>query len=179
MEASHILLGRSWQYDIKAIHDGFTNKISFMYQDKRVVLKPLSPKELCEDRIKMREKLTNERKSKTLDNKKNSETLERKMRENETLEGKQLYLAREMEVSRVLCTRQPLYLSFFQSQILNANQIGKFELPSSIESFLQDYKDVFPANVPDGLPPLRGIEHHIDLILVAFLPNGPTYRSNP
>ena len=35
MEASHILLGRPWQYDIKAIHDGFTNKISFMYQDKK------------------------------------------------------------------------------------------------------------------------------------------------
>ncbi|XP_027912791.1 uncharacterized protein LOC114188764 [Vigna unguiculata] len=35
MEASHILLGRPWRYDIKAIHDGFTNKISFMYQDKK------------------------------------------------------------------------------------------------------------------------------------------------
>ena len=62
MEASHILLGRSWQYDIKAIHDGFTNKISFIYQDKtKVVLKPLSSKEVCEDQIKMKEKLSNER----------------------------------------------------------------------------------------------------------------------
>ena len=29
MEATHILLGRPWQYDTKAMHDGFTNKISF------------------------------------------------------------------------------------------------------------------------------------------------------
>ena len=29
MEANHILLGRPWQYDTKAIHDGFNNKISF------------------------------------------------------------------------------------------------------------------------------------------------------
>ncbi|XP_027915879.1 uncharacterized protein LOC114175299 [Vigna unguiculata] len=44
---------------------------------------------------------------------------------------------------------------------------------------LMDYKDVFPASVPDGLPPLRGIEHHIDLIPGAALPNRPAYRSNP
>ena len=113
----------------------------------------------------MREKLANERKSETLERKKKrSETLERKMRENETLESKHIYLARKKEVRRVLYTRQPLYLLFCQNQILNANQFGKFELPSSIKSLLHDYKDMFPASVPDGLPPLRGIEHHIDLI---------------
>jgi len=71
---------------------------------------------------------------------------------------------------------------FYQNQILNANQFGKFgkfELPSSIESLLQDYKYVFPASVPNGLPPLRGIEHHIDLIPGASLPYRPAYRSNP
>ena len=73
------------------------------------------------------------------------------MRENETFEGKKLYLARESEVRRVLCARQPLYLLFCQNQILNANQFGKFELPSSIESLLQDYKDVFPSSIPNGL----------------------------
>ena len=108
----------------------------------------------------MREKLANERKSETLERKKKkSETLDRKMRENETFEGKQVYLAREREVRRVLCAIQPLYLLFCQNQISNSDQFGKFELPSSIESLLQDYKDVFPASVPDGLPPLRGIEH--------------------
>jgi len=58
------------------------------------------------------------------------------MRENETLEGKQLYLAKEREVRRVLCARQPLYLLFCQNNILNANQFGKFEFPYSIESLL-------------------------------------------
>ncbi|XP_040869840.1 uncharacterized protein [Glycine max] len=87
MEATHVLLGRPWQYDTKAVHDGFTNKISFKQADKKIVLKPLSPQE--------------------------------------------------------------------------------------------DFDDVFPASVPDGLPPLRGIEHHIDLIPRASLPNRPAYRSNP
>ena len=38
---------------------------------------------------------------------------------------------------------------------------------------------MFPSNVPSGLPPLRGIEHQIDLIPGASLPNRPAYRSNP
>ncbi|XP_028184710.1 uncharacterized protein LOC114371490 [Glycine soja] len=45
MEATHVLLGRPWQYDTKAVHDGFTNKISFKQDDKKIVLKPLSPRE--------------------------------------------------------------------------------------------------------------------------------------
>ena len=32
---------------------------------------------------------------------------------------------------------------------------------------------------PKGLPPLRGIEHQIDLILGSSLPNCPAYRTNP
>ena len=79
----------------------------------------------------------------------------------------------------MLYTRQPFYLLFCQNQISNSDQFGQFELPSSIESLLQDYKYVFPASVPDGLPPLRGIAYHIDLIPGAALPNRPAYRSNP
>jgi len=48
-------------------------------------------------------------------NERKSETLERKMRENETFKGKQLYLAREREVRRVFCARQLLYLLFCQN----------------------------------------------------------------
>ncbi|KAK1642473.1 hypothetical protein QYE76_060278 [Lolium multiflorum] len=39
--------------------------------------------------------------------------------------------------------------------------------------------DVFPEEVPAGLPPLRGIEHQIDLIPGASLPNRAPYRTNP
>jgi hypothetical protein len=37
----------------------------------------------------------------------------------------------------------------------------------------------FPAEIPPGLPPLRGIEHQIDLIPEPTLPNCVTYRTNP
>jgi len=38
---------------------------------------------------------------------------------------------------------------------------------------------VFSSSVPSRLPPLRGIEHQIDLMLGASLPNRLAYRSNP
>jgi hypothetical protein len=40
------------------------------------------------------------------------------------------------------------------------------------------FNDVFPAEIPPGLPPLRGIEHQIDLIPGASLPNRAAYRTN-
>jgi len=38
MEATHILLGRPWQYDRKTLHDGLTNKISFTFHGHKVTL---------------------------------------------------------------------------------------------------------------------------------------------
>ncbi|KAK1617423.1 hypothetical protein QYE76_022940 [Lolium multiflorum] len=44
---------------------------------------------------------------------------------------------------------------------------------------MKEFSDVFPEEVPAGLPPLRGIEHQIDLIPGASLPNRAPYRTNP
>ncbi|KAK1695315.1 hypothetical protein QYE76_012012 [Lolium multiflorum] len=43
---------------------------------------------------------------------------------------------------------------------------------------MKEFGDVFPEEVPAGLPPLRGIEHQIDLIPGASLPNRAPYRTN-
>ena len=37
-------------------------------------------------------------------------------------------------------------------------------LQPQIEKLLKEYKDVFPDELPNGLPPSRAIEHHIDLV---------------
>jgi hypothetical protein len=52
-------------------------------------------------------------------------------------------------------------------------------LPHAITNLLQEFKDIFPAEIPPGLPPLRGIEHQIDLISGASLTNRAAYRINP
>ena len=48
-----------------------------------------------------------------------------------------------------------------------------------VELLFQEFKDIFPKEIPHGLPPSRGTEHQIDLLLEASLPNRPAYKSNP
>ena len=50
--------------------------------------------------------------------------------------------------------------------------------PPQIEKLFEEFADVFPKEIPKGLPPIRGIEHQIDLMPGATLPNRPAYRSN-
>ena len=38
---------------------------------------------------------------------------------------------------------------------------------------------MFPEDVLSGLPPIRGIEHQVDFIPVATIPNRLAYRCNP
>ncbi|RVW62204.1 hypothetical protein CK203_066443 [Vitis vinifera] len=49
---------------------------------------------------------------------------------------------------------------------------------NSVVVSLLKYEDVFPNDVPSGLPPIRGIEHQIDFVPGATIPNRPAYRSN-
>ena len=60
----------------------------------------------------------------------------------------------------------------------SANEIDS-SLPSVVVSLLQDFDEVFPEEMPIGLPPIRGIEHQIDFVPGAPIPNRPAYRSNP
>lgn len=38
-----------------------------------------------------------------------------------------------------------------------------------LEALMKEFEDVFPKELPQGLPPLRGIEHAIDLVPGALL----------
>jgi hypothetical protein len=54
MQASHILLGRPWQYDRKAIHDGVKNWYTIVKDGKAITLVPLTPKQVYDDQIKLK-----------------------------------------------------------------------------------------------------------------------------
>jgi hypothetical protein len=50
------------------------------------------------------------------------------------------------------------------------------DLPEEVQELLDDFVDIVVDEMPNSLPPIRSISHHIDLIPEAILPNKAAYR---
>jgi hypothetical protein len=83
MHASHILLGRLWQYDRRVIHDGFKNIYSFVKWGKTIKLAPLTPSQVYEDQLKLKSEVAHKRKcvSENEQKRKSEKEIEKKKRE--------------------------------------------------------------------------------------------------
>ena len=53
------------------------------------------------------------------------------------------------------------------------------EVPTEFSALITEFQDLFPDELPAGLPPLRDIQHHIDIVPNASLPNRARYRMSP
>ena len=74
MQVEHLLLGRPWKFDRKVKHDGFTNKYSFVHNQRTVTLVPLTPSQVYEDQVRLQKESEHKKKSeKESELKKNSE----------------------------------------------------------------------------------------------------------
>nr|AAM15062.1 putative retroelement integrase [Arabidopsis thaliana] len=153
MEAGHILLGRPWQSDRKVMHDGFTNRHSFEFKGGKTILVSMTPHEVYQDQIHLKQK-------------------------KEQVVKQPNFFAKSGEVKSAYSSKQPMLLFVFKEALTSLTNFAPV-LPSEMTSLLQDYKDVFPEDNPKGLPPIRGIEHQIDFVPGASLPNRPAYRTNP
>ena len=187
MEAGHILLGRPWPFDRKIIYNGLTNEITLTHLGTKFVLHPQTPSEVAKDQLIMKDK-KDEQKLEKQREKMDSKVLAPKVKEKEK-EGrcssmkilkKESHFATKRDIKRSLLLKQSFYLLLSKETSLSIATIPTLEtIPQKVQELLQEFVDVFPKEIPLGLPPFRGIKHQIDLVPGTSLPNRLAYRTNP
>ena len=95
----------------------------------------------------------------------------------------------EQTSPKVLLVKEKEFLEQLQEEEVSFAIVGKprtvitntriDELPAEIQKLLEEYVDIVVDDLPDELPPVRSIIHHIDLISGAILPNKAAYRMTP
>ncbi|KAI4387334.1 hypothetical protein MLD38_005174 [Melastoma candidum] len=139
MDASHLLLGRPWQFDRGAQYDGYRNTYSISVDEKKVTLMPLLTQSM---------------------------TVQQNRSTDQRLKGVQLV--------RAIHEGEKAYFLV----LVEITQDQSMSHPRAV-SILEEFKNVFPEESPVELPPMRSIQHQIDLVPGASLPNRPAYRCNP
>ena len=55
MQASHVILGRPWQFDKAVKFNGRANKYFFIHGNRKITLVPLTPRQVHEDQVRLHE----------------------------------------------------------------------------------------------------------------------------
>jgi len=93
--------------------------------------------------------------------------------------GKNLnFFAKSSDLKHAYLSELPMILLVYKEAYFNSNNLDSC-VPSVVKVLLQEFKDVFSEEIPSSLPPIKGIEHQIDFVPRASIPNRPAYRSNP
>jgi len=83
MQAGHLLLGRPWQLDRQVKHDGFTNKYSFVLNQRSITLVPLTPQQVYEDQVRLPNESDQKKESEQKKKSENQREAEKNEREKE------------------------------------------------------------------------------------------------
>ena len=69
--------------------------------------------------------------------------------------------------------------NFVVALVVKGQSEATINIPTKVQEVLADFPDLSPNELPNELPPMRNIQHHIDLVPRASLPNLPHYRMSP
>jgi hypothetical protein len=171
MQACSLLLGHPWEFDTDVVHHGRANKHTLMHKEKKITLLPLMPNEIvqCDRTIAETAKRESEIQHDQTASPLSSNAINLKIR---------AIIATRSDLF-IHTTIDTLYHALVCRQVLFSLDDITTPLPHAITNHLQEFKDIFPVEIPSGLTPLRGIEHQIDLIPGATLSNRVAYRTNP
>jgi hypothetical protein len=177
MQACSLLLCHPWEFDTDAMHYGRSNKYTLVHNGKKITLLPLTPNEIVQCDRAIAETARRE-----------SEIQHASPIKHEQRAPSSSSNAIKLKSRAILATKSNLAIStnvdvsfhaLVCRQVLFSLEDITSSLSRAITNLLQEFKDVFPAEIPLGLPPLRGIKNQIDLILGASLPNRAVYMTNP
>ena len=139
MDASHVLLGRPWQFDVDTTHKGKENSYSFIWNKRKIIILPnKTDGNIAKDEGKRMLTISHT--------------------SNEFMED-----LKEADLCAAL--------------IVKGEEHPTVEIPAKVHGLLAEFHNILGE--PQGLPPMRGIQHRIDLIPGESLPNLPHYRMSP
>ena len=76
--------------------------------------------------------------------------------------GKNLnFFAKSSDLKHAYVSEMLMILLVYKEAYFNSNNLDSC-VHSVVKVLLQEFEDVFPEEIPSGLPPIRGIEHQID-----------------
>jgi len=143
MDVCHILLGRPWKFDQKAIHDGRRNTYTTEKDGNKHTLLPLkgdADKEFLENSIML-------------------------------ISGKEL----QQEIDK----SEELHFAIVGRPKVILTSMNLNDFLEEIKAVLNNFMDIIMDELPNELPLVRSVSHHIDLIPGASLPNKVAYRLTP
>nr|XP_027062824.1 uncharacterized protein LOC113689221 [Coffea arabica] len=166
MHATHIILGRPWQFDKHVTFDGRANKYTLLHDGKRKVLTPLTPAQVYEDQLKLQrecEQDRQQRKQKAVDPGKGSNLASESSTKGQASTPsvtpakpptapstrKHNMIIKAKDVRKAINSDQPVLLMICKHVLLDVAELDKV-LPACMVTLLQEFDDVFPDEVPDG-----------------------------
>ncbi|WVZ93502.1 hypothetical protein U9M48_039474 [Paspalum notatum var. saurae] len=152
-------------YHIQWLNDG--GKIKVTRSGQKIIIHPMTPEQIVKDDIARAA-----RHAKQLEPSPSPSKSEIEL-------NAPVLLATRADFDDLRDAPLPCYALVCSRMLVTLDDAPSLDIPPAVANLLQEYTDVFPKDLPPGLPPLRGIEHQIDLIPGAQLPNRAPYRTNP